>query len=581
MGWNSWNKFGCNINEQLIYDTIDALVDTGLAKAGYNYINLDDCWQSDRNEDGIIVPDPVAFPNGIKPLADYAHSRGLLFGLYSDAGFKTCAGRPGSLGYEEIDAKTYEEWGVDYLKYDNCNTDGTDPEVRYPVMRDALLNISRPIFYSMCEWGVNDPATWAKNVSNSWRTTGDITDNWNSMMTIIDINDKWADYAGPGGWNDPDMLEVGNGKMTTEEYKVHFGLWALSKAPLLIGCDITAMSNETFDILTNPEVIAVNQDPLGIQGKKIETKQGDTDPDRYLKERTNLVVKDCDGSKRQKWRIDDDGSIRSIDGEICVEIPNCNVSKIPAQLQSAPCHIGDKSYCSNSTNQLWTYTGRGFFYSAMIGAPRNHVIDVHNFVGPAVELYPYNGGTNQIWKLNETDNSLRTEGKRCLTPDDGSDGLEVWAGKLVKNSWAVILLNRKTENATIVARWKEIGIPKGKATVRDLWKREDLGEFTDEFSVNVDGHSSYFIKITPVSGKDDDDDGSEGKTALLVVGIVFGSLLLIAIIIIIIYCCFCKKTDEGRESKASLIPASQRESTQPEGEENKDENPPETQENKE
>ena len=159
MGWNSWNKFGCNINEELIKNTIDALVNTGLVKAGYNYINLDDCWQSSRDENGKIVPDPNAFPNGIKPLVDYAHSKGLLFGLYSDAGYFTCAGRPGSLGYEEIDAQTYAEWGVDYLKYDNCNTDGSKPEVRYPVMRDALLKQTHPIFYSMCEWGVDDPAT--------------------------------------------------------------------------------------------------------------------------------------------------------------------------------------------------------------------------------------------------------------------------------------------------------------------------------------------------------------------------------------------------------------------------------------
>ena len=263
MGWNSWNKFGCNINEKLIYDTIDALVDSGLVDAGYNYINLDDCWQSARDSNGKIVVDPKAFPNGIKPLADYAHKKGLLFGLYSDAGYKTCAGRPGSLGYEEIDARTYAEWGVDYLKYDNCFTDGTPPEVRYPVMRDALLKQNRPIFYSMCEWGVNDPATWAKPVGNSWRTTGDIFNSWSSMINIIDQNNRWYEYAGPGGWNDPDMLEVGNGGMTVEEEKIHFVLWSTSKAPFLIGCDITKMSKSTFDILMNPEVIAINQDPLG------------------------------------------------------------------------------------------------------------------------------------------------------------------------------------------------------------------------------------------------------------------------------------------------------------------------------
>ena len=172
MGWNSWNKFGCNINEQLIVSTIDEIVSSGLFAAGYKYINLDDCWQKSRDPTtGEIVVDSEAFPHGMKYLADYAHSKGLLFGLYSDAGYKTCAGRPGSLGYEQIDAKTYASWGVDYLKYDNCYTDGSKPEVRYPPMRDALNTSWRTIFYSMCEWGVDDPAKWAKDVGNSWRTT--------------------------------------------------------------------------------------------------------------------------------------------------------------------------------------------------------------------------------------------------------------------------------------------------------------------------------------------------------------------------------------------------------------------------
>jgi alpha-galactosidase len=269
MGWNSWNHFGCGINDALIHSTIDAMVSTGLAAAGYNYVNLDDCWQSSRTSAGEIVPDPTAFPNGIKVLADYAHSKGLKFGVYSDAGHKTCAGRPGSLGYEKIDAKTYASWEVDYLKYDNCNTDGTSPKVRYPVMRDALNASGRAIFYSMCEWGFENPATWAPAVGNSWRTTGDINDSWSSMTSILDTNNKWAQYAGPGGWNDPDMLEVGNGHMTTAEDRSHFSLWCLIKSPLLVGCDITKMSADTKTILTNTEVIAVSQDSRGVQGKLV------------------------------------------------------------------------------------------------------------------------------------------------------------------------------------------------------------------------------------------------------------------------------------------------------------------------
>jgi len=191
--------------------------------------------------------------------------------LYSDAGTNTCQGRPGSLGYETIDADTYAYWGVDYLKYDNCNSGPESPMQRYPVMSDALLATGQPIFFSMCEWGVDNPATWAAPVGNSWRTTGDIQDNWGSMLSNLDSSSQWAKYAGPGGWNDPDMLEVGNGGMTTTEYISHFSLWALMKAPLIIGCNLATMDNDTLMILTNSEVIAVNQDPLGIQGNLVNT----------------------------------------------------------------------------------------------------------------------------------------------------------------------------------------------------------------------------------------------------------------------------------------------------------------------
>lgn len=270
MGFNTWNHFGCNIQEDLIRKTADVIVSSGLKDAGYNYINLDDCWQVARTPDtNEIIPDPKAFPSGIKALADYVHSKGLKFGVYSDAGTNTCAGRPGSLGFETIDAQSYAKWGVDYLKYDNCFNKFISPKTRYPPMRDALNKTGRPILFSMCEWGREDPAKWAPAVGNSWRTTPDIRDEWGSFLNILELNDRWAAYAGPGGWNDPDMLEVGNGGMKTHEYVAHFTLWALIKSPLLIGCDVTNMSTDTYTILTNRELIAWNQDPLGVQGRKV------------------------------------------------------------------------------------------------------------------------------------------------------------------------------------------------------------------------------------------------------------------------------------------------------------------------
>lgn len=272
MGWNSWNHFGCHIDENLIRQTADAMVSTGLSGAGYKYINIDDCWaEQNRDSNGNLAPKSSTFPSGIKALADYVHGKGLKFGIYSDAGTQTCSKTmPGSLGHEEQDAKTFASWGVDYLKYDNCNNNNISPKDRYPVMGKALLNSGRSIFYSLCEWGDQDPATWAKSIGNSWRTTGDIQDNWNSMTSRADENDKWASYAGPGGWNDPDMLEVGNGGMSASEYRSHFSIWALAKAPLLIGCDVRSADSQTLNILSNGEVIAVNQDKHGIQGKKIK-----------------------------------------------------------------------------------------------------------------------------------------------------------------------------------------------------------------------------------------------------------------------------------------------------------------------
>jgi len=274
MGFNTWNHFGCGINEQLIRATAAAMVSTGLDKAGYVYVNLDDCWADHRDNSTRVIPDAKSWPNGMYNLGQYIHSLGLKFGIYSDSGTFTCAGRPGSLGFEVIDALTYAAWGIDYLKFDNCNSKNIDPKLRYPVMRDSLNATGRPILFSLCEWGVEDPATWAPAVGNSWRTTGDISDNWESFVANLDQNDNWWNYSGPGAWNDPDMLEVGNGGMTYDEYRAHFSLWCLIKSPLLIGADITKLSAASYTILTNKEVIALSQDSLGVQGHMVRDNNG-------------------------------------------------------------------------------------------------------------------------------------------------------------------------------------------------------------------------------------------------------------------------------------------------------------------
>lgn len=286
MGWSSWNKFGGNINENSIREIADAMVSSGLADCGYVYVNIDDCWHGGRDEEGYIQSDPERFPSGIKALADYVHGKGLKLGIYSDAGCKTCAGEPGSLGHEYQDARTYAKWGVDYLKYDWCNTPDQNSIGSYRLMRDALRASGRPILFSICEWGSTKPWEWAGEIGHMWRTTGDIGamfDNdksfgegfWNPLgvMQIVDKNEPLRKYAGPGHWNDPHMLEVGNG-MKVNEDRAHFTLWCMMAAPLILGNDVRDMSEETKSIISNREVIAVDQDELGVQGWRFIVRDG-------------------------------------------------------------------------------------------------------------------------------------------------------------------------------------------------------------------------------------------------------------------------------------------------------------------
>ncbi|MDG0832531.1 glycoside hydrolase family 27 protein [Pelomonas saccharophila] len=276
MGWNSWNKFACNVSEQLIRQQADAMASSGMKDAGFQYIVIDDCWQTSRDADGNILADPERFPSGIRALADYVHSKGLKFGLYSDAGSLTCAGRPGSAGHEFQDARQYAKWGVDYLKYDWCHTGPRNAEAAYTIMAKALRESGRDIVLSICEWGDHQPVHWAPPLGHLWRTTPDIGDLWDNKepwpLGVVNILDRQAElwsYAAPNAWNDPDMLEVGNGGMTTTEYESHFSLWAMLAAPLIAGNDLSRMDADTLRILTNKDVIAVDQDPLGKPGRRM------------------------------------------------------------------------------------------------------------------------------------------------------------------------------------------------------------------------------------------------------------------------------------------------------------------------
>ena len=296
MGWNSWNALGEDVSEKVVMEIADAFVSSGLKDAGFTYVVIDDYWHGGRDSvTGLLYPDPDRFPSGIKALADYVHSKGLKFGIYSDAGTKTCGRMPGSYGYEEKDANLFAEWGVDYLKYDYCfcpdyvsaNNDYRMAIDRYKSMGDALKATGRPIVFSICEWGPRSPWLWGKEVGGHlWRTSYDVYDMWDSprnemspigIMASVDVVVNLGRFAGPGGWNDPDMLVVGlkntgnirGGGCNDIEYRTQMSLWCMVAAPLMIGCDVRNMDESTKSILLNKDIIAIDQDPLGKPGTRV------------------------------------------------------------------------------------------------------------------------------------------------------------------------------------------------------------------------------------------------------------------------------------------------------------------------
>jgi alpha-galactosidase len=336
MGFNNWNSTHCGpeFDETMMKGIVDKIVLLGLRDAGYRYVNLDDCWADwQRDSNGNLYANPQRFPHGIKAIADYVHAHGLKFGLYSSAGTYTCQphtenrGFPGGLGHERQDAAFFASVGADYLKYDNCNNQHIDARQRYAAMSEALRATGRPIFYSVCEWGQNQPWLWAGRPpvgANSWRTTKDIRDNYPSMLGIFMQNVVLDAYATPGHWNDPDMLEIGNGGMSTTEYRSQFNLWSIMAAPLLIGTDLRKITPAALQILLNKEVIAVDQDPLGRQGKRVRDRDG-----------IDVIVKPLE------------------DGDIAVALFNETDSEKPVAVAARELGLRQRTY---TVRDLWTHT---------------------------------------------------------------------------------------------------------------------------------------------------------------------------------------------------------------------------------
>ncbi|MFI6072231.1 glycoside hydrolase family 27 protein [Actinoplanes sp. NPDC051343] len=424
MGWNDWNTFGCNVNAQLVEQTADTIAAAGLQAAGYQYVNIDDCWMSSsRSSSGHLVPDPAKFPGGITAVANYVHGKGLKLGIYESAGTATCAGYPGSLNHETTDAADFAAWGVDYLKYDNCNNQGVDWKVRYNAMRDALAATGRPIVYSLCEWGQDSVWTWGAGTGNLWRTTDDIQANYNSMLSIYHQNVGLYPYASKGAWNDPDMLEIGNG-MSYQEDRSEFTLWSAMAAPLLIGADLRNATPQTLGIYRNAGVIGVDQDSAGVQGRPVTTTGG-----------LDVLAKPLAG------------------GDVAVTLFNENAGR--ATISTSASAVGMAASSQYKLTNLWSNvvtTTTGSISASVpghgvvayrvspgsgtsIGVARqlvssvaNRCLDVYNNEtanGTAVENWDCNTGANQKWTPTAAGELRAYNGTVCLDANGSASGSKV------------------------------------------------------------------------------------------------------------------------------------------------------------
>jgi alpha-galactosidase len=479
MGFNDWNAYGCNVSESLIKSTALAMHNNGMQAAGYQYVNIDDCWMTKtRNSAGQLVPDPAKFPDGIKGTADYVHSLGLKLGIYEDAGLQTCAGFPGSLGHETTDAQSFAAWGVDYLKYDNCyagpgcalnscpNGSKQPAQTRYTTMRDALAGTGRQILLSLCNWGEENVWTWGAGVGNSWRTTGDINASFGSMLSIFHSNVQHAANAGPGGWNDPDMLEVGNGMSATEDQS-EFSLWAEMAAPLISGTNLTNASATTLGILTNQRVIAVDQDPLGKQGTLIASSggldvmakplsNGDLSVALFNENGSSATISTTASavgkSGASSYTLTDlwTGAVSSTTGAISASVPahgtvmfrvaggsstggTTGGSSGPLHAVGAGKCLDDPNStttlgtqqdiwdCNGQANQSWTRTSSGQL-SVTVGGT-TLCLDANangTTAGTKVIVWSCNGQTNQQWNVNSNGTITGVQSGLCLDVTGGS-----------------------------------------------------------------------------------------------------------------------------------------------------------------
>ena len=529
LGFNSWNSFACNVNETLMRTTMDLFVAHGLDNAGFTTIGVDDCWASARAPNGTLLADPMSFPSGMAALANYAHARGLKFGIYSSNSATTCAGRPGSFGWESQDAATFAAWGVDLLKYDNCGDqrDIGTPESRYPVMRDALNITGRPIVFAACEWAVDFPATWMAPVANSWRTTYDIQNTWQCVVPHVDWNNVFAAFAGPGHYNDLDILESGNGVLTADESRAHFSLWAIMKSPLLIGCDLRSPACiAEVPMFTNPEVLAVSQDDLGVQAVRIASSGEGGIPvgksglcgKEELPQNSILAV--CNATDPlQQWTSFPNGTLLMAATGECLQLDSgqggcCSQAWEVWTNNAASGLCNDPASCCGARQQLWAYdaTARRVTNNASGQCLTVHGGGMHN-VGVSPCTPALSGFQAWDWEGVGSDGSVGrfvssatppgSTDPFCLarTGDVRPGAVEVWAGPLAGGDTVVLFFNRNEGAATnISVAWGDLGWPPSRTvSVRDLWGRVDVGEASGAYvAVGVPVHGVALVRMRPV-----------------------------------------------------------------------------------
>jgi alpha-galactosidase len=484
MGWNNWNAFRCDINEQLVKQTADIIVSSGLKAVGYEYVNIDDCWMaSSRDSAGRLVPDPVKFPNGITAVADYVHGKGLKLGIYENAGTHTCMGYPGSLGHEQTDANSFASWKVDYLKYDRCNNLGQPWQDQFRAMRDALAATGRPIVFSLCDGHATDMANYAADIGNLWRTSEDINASYSSMLYNYNTNVRLAQYAKPGAWNDPDMLEVGNGMSFTED-RSHFSLWATMAAPLITGADLRSISTASMSILLNSDVIAVDQDRLGRQGTRVSSSggldvlakplaNGDVAVTLFNQNSSTATISTTASAvgiaRAYSYRLTNLWSkvVMSTTGNISAAVPGHGVvmyrlaagtgSSVGSTTrlispssqrcldvynsETAPGTKVEIWDCHSGANQRWTTTAAGEL-QVYSGTRCLHVRNNGTSAGTPVELGTCDGGAYQRWQLNPDGTITDANSGLCLdvTGAFAANGTAVelwWCNGGANQQWAL------------------------------------------------------------------------------------------------------------------------------------------------